>query len=96
MNFICTFIPGARPLAKAACTLLRSPLSARPRPLFNAPPARLRPRPLGHWHVCPTSGQLEQRWSLDDGQEPPNRAFGRLTQLAVLLLGRLLGARTFS
>lgn len=96
MNFICTFIPGAHPLAKAARALLRRPPAARPRPLFNAPPARQRPRPLGHWHVCPASGQLEQRWSLDDGQEPASRGFAHLMQLAVLLLGQLLGTRTFS
>ena len=96
MNFICTYIPGVRPLATAARALLRRPPAALPRALFNAPPARLRSHPLGHWHVCPASGQLEQRWSLDDGQEPPSRGFVHLMQQAILLLGRLLGARTFS
>jgi len=96
MNFICTYIPGARPLAKAARALLPRPPAALPRALSHAPPARLRPRPLGHWHVCPASGQLKQRWSLDDGQEPPGRNFVHLMQQAALLLGRLLGARTFS
>jgi hypothetical protein len=96
MNFICTCIPGARPLAKAARALLRRPPAALPRPLLKSPPARLRPHPLGHWHVCPASGQLAQRWSLDDGQEPPGRGFAHRMQPAALMLGRFLGAHTFS
>jgi hypothetical protein len=42
------------------------------------------------------TGQLQQRWSLDDSQEPPSRRIARLFQQVGLMFGLFLGARTFN
>ena len=48
-----------------------------------------------NWRVCPMTGQLQQRWSLDDSQDPQSRGAALLLQQAGLIFGLYLGARTY-
>lgn len=98
MNFKSTVMPGVRAFAstmrvklcreRLATTAARAPFSGQSSPAK----AQLRT----NWRVCPMTGQLQQRWSLDDSQEPPSRRIARLFQQAGLMFGLFLGARTFN
>lgn len=98
MNFKSTVMPGVRAFAstmrvkscreRLVTAVARVPFSSQSSPAK----AHLR----ANWRVCPMTGQLQQRWSVDDSPEPPSRRITRLFQQASLMLGLFLGARTFN
>lgn len=96
MNFKSTVMPGVRAFASTMRVKLCRERVLAARSPFSSPPARKQPHLRATWRVCPLSGQLQQRWSVDESQEPPSRCFAHLLQQASLLLGLYLGARTFS
>lgn len=97
MNFKSTVMPGVRAFASTMrVKLCRERLVAARSPFSSPSASRLQPQLRANWRVCPSSGQLQQRWSVDESQEPPSRCFAHLLQQASLMLGLYLGARTFS
>ncbi|KOX99607.1 hypothetical protein [Pseudomonas nunensis] len=98
MNFKSTVMPGVRAFSstmrvkscreRLATAVARAPFSSQSSPAK----AHLR----ANWRVCPMTGQLQQRWSVDDSPEPPSRRITRLFQQASQMLGLFLGARTFN
>lgn len=90
MNFKSLAMPAVRAFARIK--LRREHAVTARSTLFPPASSRLQPHLHAHWHVCPMSGQLQQRWSVDDSQEPPRRIFAHLMQQASLWFG----ARTFN
>lgn len=94
MYFTSSVMPGLRAFA--------STLRVR---LFNAPKMPARP-PLSssspsacsalraNWRVCPMTGQRQQRWCVDDKQDPPSRSVAPLLQRAILIVGLHVWVRT--
>lgn len=98
MNFNITVMPGVRAFASTMRVRLshERPQANRVVAPFSSPSSPATAPLRANWRVCPMTGQLQQRWSLDDSQEPPSRRIARLFQEASLMLGLLLGARTFN
>ena len=93
MYFTSSVIPGARAFALALwARLCCAPTPSSRPPRSSSPPtgSALRAR----WRACPTTGQRQQRWSLDDGQEPPGRGAALFSQQVGLMLCLHLRART--
>ncbi|UWF47170.1 hypothetical protein NYP20_17640 [Pseudomonas sp. N3-W] len=98
MNFTTTVMPGVRAFASTMrVKLCRERLvSARACAPFSSPSSPAKAQPRANWRVCPVTGQLQQRWSVDDSQDPQSRSSARLFQQASLMLGLPLGARSFN
>jgi hypothetical protein len=98
MNFKSTVMPGVRAFASTMrVKLCRERLvTAQARAPFSSQPSPAKAHPRANWRVCPMTGQLQQRWSMDDSQDPQSRGIARLFQQASLMLGLYLGARTFN
>lgn len=98
MHFKSTVMPGVRAFASTMrVRLCRDPMpGTRPGTLYSPPTISPKAQARATWRVCPMTGQLQQRWSFDDSQEPPSRSLARLFEQAGLMLGLYLGARTFS
>ncbi|MGO3029707.1 hypothetical protein [Pseudomonas helleri] len=78
MTFKAFVLPGVRAFTSSMrVKLAREPGTARSArtpfssPVFGAKPAHHQV----HWRVSPATGQLEQRWSMVDLQEPQSRAW---------------------
>ncbi|MGC5699110.1 hypothetical protein J4P02_02780 [Pseudomonas sp. NFXW11] len=93
MHFTTSVMPGVRAFAAT----MRVRLRPEPKVLARSPYAPSAPSTgttlRANWRVCPISGQLQQRWSLDDSQDPQCRGALALLQQAGLILGLYLGAR---
>jgi hypothetical protein len=98
MNFKSTVMPGVRAFASTMRVKLcrERPAMARASAPFSSPSSPAKAHLRVNWRVCPMTGQLQQRWSLDDSQDPPSWRIARLFQQAGLMLGLCLGARTFN
>lgn len=98
MNFKSTVMPGVRAFASTMrVKLCRERLDmAQARAPFSSQSSPTRAHLRANWRVCPMTGRLQQRWSMDDSQDPPSRRIARLFQQASLMLGLYLGARTFN
>ena len=93
MYFTSSVMPGARAVALA----LRARLCCAPTPSSHPPRSPLPPTSSAlraRWRVCPTTGQRQQRWGLDDRQEPPSRGAALYLRQVGLMLGLHLRART--
>lgn len=82
MYFTSSAIPGVRAFTSALrARLLRAPrLPVRAPSLPSDSPASSALR--ARWRICSTSGQRQQRWSLDDSQDPPSRGAALFLQHA--------------
>ena len=76
MTFKTHVLPGVRAFTSSMrVKLAREPGTARSArtpfssPVFGAKPAHHQV----HWRVSPATGQLEQRWSMADTQDPQSR-----------------------
>ena len=76
MTFKTFVLPGVRAFTSSMrVKLAREPGTARSArtpfssPVFGAKPAHHQV----HWRVSPATGQLEQRWSMADTQDPQSR-----------------------
>ncbi|MCX7081159.1 MAG: hypothetical protein NTV76_17810 [Pseudomonas sp.] len=98
MNFKFTVMPGVRAFASTMRVKLRRErlVAARASAPFSSPSSLAKVHPRANWRVCPMTGQLQQRWSLDDSPDPQSRSIARLFQQASLMLGLHLWARTFN
>ncbi|MGF0237668.1 hypothetical protein ACQR3P_02100 [Rhodococcus sp. IEGM1300] len=92
MNFTTTVMPGVRAFASTLrVKLCRERLaSARACAPFTSPSFPAKAQPRAHWRVCPMTGQLQQRWSMDDSQDPQSWSIARM------LLGLNLGTYSFN
>ncbi|KTC43424.1 MAG: hypothetical protein ACN6QY_16570 [Pseudomonas sp.] len=94
MIFTSSVMPGVRAFAATMRVKLRPEPKARAHSPFScampAHAASLR----ANWRVCPATGQLQQRWSFDDSQDPQSRGAALFLQQAGLIFGLYLGART--
>lgn len=96
MNFKSTLIPGVRAFTWALrIKLQRERSSVVARSPFSSPCARPQAHLRAHWRVCPTSGLLAQRWSVDDSQDPQSRSIAQLFQQAGMIYTRHFGTCTF-
>lgn len=94
MHFSSSVMPGVRAFAatmrvklcREPKVLARSPFSCA----ASTPSTALR----ANWRVCPMTGQLQQRWSFEDSQDPQSRGAALLLQQAGLIFGLYLGARS--
>jgi hypothetical protein len=79
MNFNTTVMPGVRAFASTMRVKpCREPtLANRTIAPFSSLSSPARAHPRANWRVCPMTGRLQQRWSLDDSQEPPSRRVAR-------------------
>jgi hypothetical protein len=79
MNFTTPVMPGVRAFASTMRVKpCREPtLANRAIAPFSSPSSPARAHPRANWRVCPMTGRLQQRWSLDDSQEPPSRRVAR-------------------
>ncbi|BAQ74412.1 uncharacterized protein POS17_2718 [Pseudomonas sp. Os17] len=93
MHFTSSVLPGVRAFAAT----MRVRLCREPKVLARSPFSSCVPTAStalrANWRVCPMTGQLQQRWSLDDSQDPQSRGAALLRQ-AGLIFGLYLGART--
>ena len=98
MNFNITVMPGVRAFASTmrVKSCRERVVAARANTPFSSQSSPAMAHLRANWRVCPMTGQLQQRWSLDDSQEPPSRRIARLFQQAGLMFGLFLGARTFN
>lgn len=76
MTFKTPVLPGVRAFTSSMrVKLSREPTAARTNPApFSTPVSSVNPAhyPV-HWRVSPATGRLEQRWGMDDSQEPQSR-----------------------
>lgn len=95
MNFSSSVVmPGVRAFAASMRVKLCREPKALARSPFSSPSPASATALRANWRVCPKSGQLQQRWSLDDSQDPQSRGAALLWQQAGLIVGLYLGART--
>ncbi|ROL65600.1 hypothetical protein BLX41_24890 [Pseudomonas protegens] len=93
MHFTSSVMPGVRAFAATMrVKLCREPKALARSPFSSSPSVATALR--ANWRVCPMSGQLQQRWSLDDSQDPQSRGAALWLQQAGLIFGLYLGART--
>jgi hypothetical protein len=83
MNFTTTVMPGVRAFASTMRVKpCREPtLANRAAAPFSSPSSPASAHPRANWRVCPMTGRLQQRWCLDDSQEPPGRRIVRRFRL---------------
>ena len=78
MTFKAYVLPGVRAFTSSMrVKLSREPTAARSNPApFSAPVPSVKPAHHSvHWRVSPATGLLEQRWGMDDAQEPQRRVW---------------------
>ena len=76
MNFKTLVLPGVRAFTSSMrVKLSREPTCARSaKSPFSTPVSGVKPAHRQvHWRVSPATGQLEQRWSTADSQDPQSR-----------------------
>ena len=76
MTFKTHVLPGVRAFTSSMrVKLSREPTCARPvkSPFANPVPSVKPAHRQVHWRVSPATGQLEQRWSMADTQDPQSR-----------------------
>ncbi|MGO2767236.1 hypothetical protein [Pseudomonas taetrolens] len=76
MTFKTHVLPGVRAFTSSMrVKLSREPTYARPAksPFSTAVPGNKPTHRQVHWRVSPATGQLEQRWSMADSQDPQSR-----------------------
>ncbi|CRL47271.1 MULTISPECIES: hypothetical protein [Pseudomonas] len=83
MNFNTIVMPGVRAFASTMRVKpCREPtLAKRAIAPFSSPSSTSKAHPRANWRVCPMTGRLQQRWNLDDSQEPPSRRIARRVRL---------------
>ncbi|NBF02941.1 hypothetical protein GV819_11645 [Pseudomonas sp. Fl5BN2] len=95
MHFTSSVMPGVRAFAAT----MRVKLCREPKALARSPFSSSSPSAAtalrANWRVCPMTGQLQQRWSFDDSQDPQSRGAALLLQQAGLIFGLYLGARSY-
>jgi len=96
MNFKSAVMPGVRAFASTMRVKLSRERPVAARALYSSSPSRTQAPLRANWRVCPVTGQLQQRWSMDDSQDPQSRGVAHLVQQAGLMLGLYVGARTFN
>ena len=76
MTFKTFVLPGVRAFSSSMrIKLSREPAFAGRAP-FSTPVADVKPAHRQvHWRVSPATGQLEQRWSTTETQDPQSRGF---------------------
>ncbi len=76
MTFKTFVLPGVRAFSSSMrVKLSREPAFAGRAP-FSTPVADVKPAHRQvHWRVSPATGQLEQRWSTTESQDPQSRGF---------------------
>jgi hypothetical protein len=77
MNFKTLVLPGVRAFTSSMRVKpSREPTCARPaKSPFSTPAPGVTPAHRRvHWRVSPATGQLEQRWSMADAQDPQSRS----------------------
>ena len=76
MTFKTFVLPGVRAFSSSMrVKLFREPAFAGRAP-FSTPVSDVKPAHRQvHWRVSPATGQLEQRWSMADSQDPQSRAW---------------------
>ena len=76
MTFKTFVLPGVRAFSSSMrVKLSREPVFAGRAP-FSTPVADVKPAHRQvHWRVSPATGQLEQRWSTTETQDPQSRGF---------------------
>ncbi|WP_347905850.1 hypothetical protein [Pseudomonas purpurea] len=84
MTFKTHVLPGVR--AFASSMRVKHDVASRARAPFSAPVPGVKPAHRQvHWRVSPATGQLEQRWSLADSQDPQSRSFfGQFARASLL------------
>ncbi|UXL40045.1 hypothetical protein N7D90_07750 [Pseudomonas fragi] len=78
MTFQTPVLPGVRAFTSSMrVKLSREPTYARStKSPFSTPAPGIKPAHRQvHWRVNPATGQLEQRWSMADSQDPQSRAW---------------------
>lgn len=92
MTFKTFVLPGVRAFSSSMrIKLSREPAFAGRAP-FSTPVADVKPAHRQvHWRVSPATGQLEQRWSTTENQDPQSRGF---SSRASRLLSLYAAART--
>lgn len=95
MTFKSSVMPGVRAFASnMRVKLSREPVkSARGNALFAAPSSKASARASIGWRICPTTGQLQQRWNFDDSQDPQSIGLAQLFQRAGLTLNLYVETR---
>ncbi|MEB0045667.1 MULTISPECIES: hypothetical protein [unclassified Pseudomonas] len=98
MNFKTTVMPGVRAFASTMRVKLfrERLLTTQVNTPFGAHSSSASAHPRANWRVCPMTGRLQQRWSLDDSQEPPSRCLAYRFQQASLMLGLYTEAHTLT
>ena len=88
MTFKSSVMPGVRAFASnMRVKLSREPVkTARGNALFTTPSHKASARACVAWRICPTTGQLQQRWNFDDSQDPQSMGLAQLFQRAGLTL----------
>ena len=72
MTFKTFVLPGVRAFSSSMrVKLCREPAFARQSPFSTAVPGAKPVHRQVHWRVSPGTGQLEQRWSINESQDPP-------------------------
>lgn len=76
MTFTTFVLPGVRAFSSSMrVKLCREPAFAGRAP-FSTPVSDVKPAHRQvHWRVSPATGQLEQRWSTTETQDPQSRGF---------------------
>ena len=79
MNFTTTVMPGVRAFASNMRVKPgREPTLANGATApFSSQSSPAKAHLRANWRVCPMTGRLQQRWSLDDSPEPPGRRIAR-------------------
>ncbi|WP_300720022.1 hypothetical protein [Pseudomonas sp.] len=94
MTFKAFVLPGVRAFsARMRVKLAREPAFAARTPFSTHVLAAKPAQRHVHWRVSPATGQLEQRWSLSDSQDPQSCGFSSLLARARLLLSLNNNAR---
>ncbi|NVZ99606.1 hypothetical protein [Pseudomonas gingeri] len=97
MTFKSSVMPGVRAFASSMrVKLSREPTRApRASALFAIPSSstQVAPRAAIGWRICPATGQLQQRWSFDDSQDPQSMGLAQLLQRAGRTLNLYVEAR---
>lgn len=77
MKFKSTVLPGVRAFVSTMRVkpCRERPLAARSGTPFSSTPSRAQAHLRTNWRVCPITGRLQQRWSVDESQDPQSRRF---------------------
>ncbi|WP_338524960.1 hypothetical protein NUH87_04625 [Pseudomonas batumici] len=95
MTFKSAVMPGVRAFASNMRVKLSRESVKAPRgnALFATPSYKASARACVAWRICPTTGQLQQRWNFDDSQDPQSMGLAQLSQRAGLIPNLSVEAR---